>query len=38
MRWVGVIGTFTETSMPVVNYYKDMNKVVEVSVLSPITG
>jgi UMP-CMP kinase len=27
----GIIGTFTETSMPVVDYYRKANKVVEVS-------
>jgi UMP-CMP kinase len=27
----GMIGTFTETSMPVVDYYRKANKVVEVS-------
>lgn len=28
-------GTFTETSMPVVNYYREQNKVVEVSRPNP---
>ncbi len=28
---VAVLGTFTETSMPVVDYYRGLNKVVEVS-------
>jgi UMP-CMP kinase len=29
--WTKQSGTFTETSMPVVNYYREQNKVVEVS-------
>lgn len=31
-----IVGTFTETSMPVVKYYRDQEKVVEVSQTCPL--